>query len=139
MPEDYDPRILYSDDRDFKNVARIRYHSLRRQDPEHQREIRRAIERIAHSPEEAEELGRTVAALERERGAVRPKPRQNFRYVYGSLSRPYAATSYPRLESPPKTLLFGAFAAPPAKTFWPTITQTFLAHRGRPSQHALRI
>jgi hypothetical protein len=35
-------------------------------------------------------------------------PRQNFRDVYGWLSRPYADTPDRYLESPPQTSLFGA-------------------------------
>jgi hypothetical protein len=36
------------------------------------------------------------------------KPRQNSRYVYGWLSRPYADTPDRYLESPPQTFVFGA-------------------------------
>jgi hypothetical protein len=44
------------------------------------------------------------------------KPRQNSRYVYGWLSRPYADTPDRDLESPPPTSLFGACGPDPTKT-----------------------
>jgi hypothetical protein len=43
------------------------------------------------------------------------KPPQNSRDVYGWLSRPYVDTSYRRLESLPKTPVFGAFRPYPPK------------------------
>jgi hypothetical protein len=56
------------------------------------------------------------------------KPRQNSRYVYGWLSRPYADTPHRFLESPPQTSLFGASEQVPPKLPGSTITQAFLVH-----------
>jgi hypothetical protein len=49
------PGGLFPERQDFKDYARLEHGRYRRDDPERQREIRQAIERLANSPEEAEE------------------------------------------------------------------------------------
>jgi hypothetical protein len=56
---------------------------------------------------------------------------QSFRDIYGSLSRPYADTSYRCLESPPKTSLFGGSTDPHQRAGFYVQSNISSSRRGR--------
>jgi hypothetical protein len=63
---------LFPDRADFADYARLEHRLHRRHDPERQRGIRHAVERLAHSPDEVAEAMRAVEQLASQGTDIRP-------------------------------------------------------------------